>query len=132
MWLTQTGVETKALTLLGMMVNPEAQAVHVKYVPVIEPAPVTWVVTVELQATQLALPINAVDPKVVAVVALHGKQKLPLRAYPVAQAVHVVFPEAAVHVMQPAEPPVAVAVHEIQAPEAKTYPLMQVVQTEEF
>jgi hypothetical protein len=118
--LTQIGVEHKALTFDGMTVYPAAQAVHVKYDPVIEPAPATAVVTVELQATQLALPINEVEPNVVAVVALHGKQNPPLRAYPVIQTVHVVFPEAAVHVVQPVDPPVAVAVHEIQAPEAKT------------
>jgi hypothetical protein len=46
--------------------------------------------------------------------------------------VHVVFPEAAVQVVHPTDPPVAVALHARQADELKAYPLKQAVHTVEF
>jgi hypothetical protein len=42
--LTQTGVESKALTLAPKIVQPLAHAVHVKYDPVMAPTPATAVV----------------------------------------------------------------------------------------
>lgn len=86
---------------------------------------------------QLALPIQVSDPNVVPAVALHGQQKLAPRTYPeVARphAVHVVFPvEAAVQAVQPGDPPVPVAVHEIQVPvDDKANPGRQAVQVVEF